>query len=251
MNLKIEAKCQNQQFSHSSNGSTSSAPNTTYSSSSINGERPPKQSGQQQTRSDLELLGGHAAPGEHLTTINSAQCHQQHQHQLIEVFQRTGSPDDDDYRHNYPETHSIPHSSMQQQQQQQQVINISGQHPIPSASFMQTKQHLSNEPATMSSSIMQADTNCLTNLTHQHHQSTVSQFGHPMSAQVCPLSSVDPSPEHNHYLGHMGGGSSQVMVESCQSPYNSPAPTPYSSFAAPQLHTDIRDYYSSDCIRYG
>lgn len=210
--------------------------------------------------------------------------HTRHQYGYQSIIQPPGTPDDDDYGHNYQDVPSVNRHLFDTATATTTSCDITMPQMAPLRSVAQAR----NLPTTSTSST--GDTNHNSNYNYQTsttntnklpHQSAVLNHrqrqqpthsvtidhhltsssatinnDHPNTTETSELAN-QPHQQQTSYVGNqlttLQDTNNTIMsssnVESCASPFQSPASTPHHLNGNYWTH-DIQDYYSDDCLQY-
>lgn len=159
------------------------------------------------------------------------------------VILQPGTPDDDDYQHNYQDISSTNRHLLS-------TVTTPHLHTQTSTGFTQLQPHSAIKTSNNETCLM--DTN-LSNSARLNDAN--SHLGSHTTFSSDLINGGQPS---STSLG-LGGGCPQMhfshvnstLIDSCASPFQSPASTPYPQQMGTYISSDIPDYYStSDCMRY-
>jgi len=163
-------------------------------------------------------------------------------HNGVSLVQQPGSPDDDDYRHNYQDTFAakLPVARA--------ASSVSSRDPPPAA------EGFLYHPNDRIKQIQQGSESMLDGTVRNTASSSSNT---PLNGDANCAS--DALPSSTHFNANIGSASNNNIVyltsmsnatfDSCASPFQSPAHTPYPTMGG-YLSQEIQDYYSNDCNPY-
>lgn len=232
MNLKVDQNFQQNQFNSNSNNAT----NFTSNDHSI------KHNGDQNASSD-QRIALNTSTNNINTPITSVSLNdydqtdpgstnQTNQSARYNILQPPGTPDDDDYQHNYQNMLPTSRNSYNSTTVMTQANTTRGNGPTTSGNFNYQQSNVKHHRAE-DETLVTDNTNTSTTLMNTNEEQP--QFGANVNAIQTSTAS------HINFINNS-------QMDSCASPFQSPASTPYPVMAG--YNQDITDYYSDDFIRY-